>query len=175
MIVMRYNTKLNTKPKIFKFYTPWELFFGAVMSMGPVMVTIISGAKPSPGDGIIVFCLYTIFLVYFKVGKPEGYLEHLIKHLFTPSNFRPGFKAPEFPVCPKLEDYVDQLAKTPEERKGELLNIQGHLVEVGILRTTRYGEYLKVNPEDPAAKPILDHARSLLAKEKILGVDIDEE
>ena len=171
MVHKKYNTKLNTKPKIFKFYTPWELFAGAIMSISPVMVTIISGGEPSPGDAIIVFALYTIFLVYFKVGKPEGYLEHLLKHFFTPHTFRPGFKSPEFPVCKSLEEYTTDLAKTPEQLKADLIELQKRLTRAGLIRVTAYGSFLKVDIEDEDSAHIVEAALAVLEEGKVLAID----
>lgn len=87
---VRYLTQLNTKPRILRWYTPGELVFIMFASFIPFVAEIIIGLTPNLFTVILMWALLTLVVVYFRLGKPEGYLYHLLKSLFTPNTFRVG-------------------------------------------------------------------------------------
>ena len=87
---VRYLTQLNTKPRILRWYTPGELVFIMFASFVPFIAEIIIGLTPNLFTVIVMWALLTLVVVYFRVGKPEGYLPHLVKSFFTPDSFRVG-------------------------------------------------------------------------------------
>lgn len=97
-----YNRRLNEKPRIFKFFTPWELLFLIIALVAPTIVANMFGWAPSFIDSIIMLALYMMFILRFKLGRPEGYFVHWMKHWHIPKHFRPGHWDPPSPI------YYDQ-------------------------------------------------------------------
>lgn len=105
---VRYLTQLNTKPRILKWYTPGELVFVMFASFVPFIFEILMGLTPNLLTVFIMWALLTLVVVYFRIGKPEGYLYHLIKSLFTPDEFRVGgcLKSPKnYPIAPIYNNF----------------------------------------------------------------------
>lgn len=147
MIKLDYNAQLNTKATVLKFYTPWEFFTGIILSFILVAIPMMINLPPSIIDPVAMFVAYTLFLIYFKIGKPEGYLAHLLSHLLTPLVFRPGHKCPAYPVKPLPEEHLSRVARTHEQLWQACREKQQQLLEVGLVPNGNFGGYLKL--EDP--------------------------
>lgn len=176
MIRIRYNNKLNTKPKVFKFYTHWELLIGVVLAMLPIAFAAVFQGDVKPGDVVIIFVVYTLFLVYFKIGKPEGYFGHLIKKYLTPDRYRPGFKCVEYPICNNLETYIKEVgdSKDPEFNKRMLIELQKRLVRAGVIPLTKYSTFLYLDIEKEESDSVIKEALRVLDKGKVLVWDEEE-
>lgn len=166
MVRLAYNSQLNTKPVIFKFFTPWEFFIGLILAFSIIAVPIVAGLKPSFLDTVIVFSTYTLFLVYFKIGKPDGYVFHWLSHFVTPTVFRPGHKAPAYPIKPELAAHMAAVTKTPKERWDHTRQLQSALLEANLMPNGSYGNYLQVENTD-----VRDAAQAFLASGGVLSVD----
>lgn len=95
-----YSTQVNVKPTIFKFYTPFEFFIGLMTMTGPALLAVIFDLPPGLLDSVFVFGVYSLVIVYFKTGKPEGYLIHCLQHLFSVKQLRAGHKLATYPIRP---------------------------------------------------------------------------
>ena len=107
---VRYLTQLNTKPRILKWYTPGELVFVMAASFIPFVIEVVIGVPPSLLTVGVMWILLTAIIIGFRVGKPEGYLIHLIKSYYTPNEFRVGgdVSSPmNYPVAKLYEDRDD--------------------------------------------------------------------
>lgn len=98
MIRLIYNRKLNEKPRIFKFFTLWEFTLLLFVLVAPVVIANLLNLPPSFLDSIILFALFTLFILRFKLGRPEGYFPHWVKKFFVPRHLRPGHYAPIPPI-----------------------------------------------------------------------------
>ncbi len=147
---LKYNTQLNTKLRIFKVYTPWEFFFGLVSAATPVIISTTIGLDANFLDSVITFVVYSLFIIYFKLGKPDGYLDHLILHLFTPTELRPGLPCPTFPIKPSNEILLNtqKLATNHALLVEDTRNLQQILIKNGIVPATAYGKYLAIDTDD---------------------------
>lgn len=115
---VRYLTQLNTKARILRFYTPGELIFVMFASLLPFAAEIVIGLDPNILLVFITWGMLTLVIVLMRMGRPEGYMVHFIRHLTTPTDFRPGRVrrgAYKYPVAPPYA-----LRKTPEEILKEL-------------------------------------------------------
>lgn len=162
---IEYNAQLNTKPTILKFYTPWEFFVGLILTFSTIGLPVVFGVPPSFIEAAVVYTGYTLFLVYFKIGKPEGYLSHLIKHHLTPTVFRPGHKDVPYPVRPPLKAYIRAVARSPEELWAACQAKQRLLLESDLIPNGSYGGYLNVT--DPEIKAT---AETFIAEGGVLSV-----
>jgi hypothetical protein len=125
MTLSTYNRKLNEKPRILKFFTPWEFFFLVILIGIPPALTQIFGLKPSFIESGVIAISYTLFVIYFKLGKPEGYLYHLIISFFTPKHFRPGHRT--------LRDFPIAFPKAAVPTRADLAQTEKMLWDIGFV------------------------------------------
>jgi hypothetical protein len=163
---LNYNAQLNTKAHIFKIYTPWEFYLGMCSAFIPVVIPLAVGIDPTFLDCLIVFCIYSIMLLYFKVGKPEGYLEHLLRHLITPTEFRPGHKLPVYPIKPDDDAaFCKAVKRTPEELWDAAGKNQDFMARSNITcERLSSNKYILLDPEETAL------IRSYIAEGGVIGV-----
>lgn len=110
---VRYLTQLNTKPRILHFYTPGELIFVMFASLLPFVVEIVLGLPPNIILVFLSWGVLTLVIVLFRIGKPEGYMQHCISHMFTPEEFRPGRVRNSDYIYPVALPY--ELRNTPQK------------------------------------------------------------
>lgn len=167
---LTYSTQLNAKPRIFKFFTPWEFFAGMLIVMTPVFLPMLFGLDPSLLDIVVVGVAYSCVIIFFKVGKPEGYLAHLLKHLVTPTEFRPGHKEIVYPIKPDEEAYRKALKRTREELWDSARETQRVLLDANIMpigrRSTRY---------IPIGDDMKEAAKAFVDDGGVLGVGTEQE
>lgn len=107
---VRYLTQLNTKPRILKWYTPGELVFVMAASFIPFIIEVILGITPNLLTVGVMWILLTAIIIWFRVGKPEGYLAHLISSYLSPDEFRVGgdhMSPMNYPIAKLYEDRDD--------------------------------------------------------------------
>ena len=167
---LTYNTQLNTRFRIFKIYTPWEFMIGVCLSAAPVLVSALIGLQPSFWDTFVVFILYSLFIVYFKIGRAEGYLPHWISHLLTPSEMRPGLEYTPYPITgDDLDLYERTYKRTREMLFEDTRQLQQLMVENNVIPMTSYGTYLVVNPDTPEGEAAKTAALEMLRNGELLG------
>lgn len=105
---VRYLTQLNTKPRILKWYTPGELILVMGASFLPFVVEIVLGLTPNIFVVLVLWAIFTTIIAAFRVGRPEGYLVHLLQSLSTPDTFRVGGSIEEPRNYPVAELYKDR-------------------------------------------------------------------
>jgi len=105
---VRYLTQLNTKPRILKWYTPGELIVVMSASFLPFLIEMVSGLTPNIFTVVILWAVFTIVIAAFRVGRPDGYLVHLLQSLSTPDTFRVGGNIEEPRNYPVAELYKDR-------------------------------------------------------------------
>lgn len=152
MDTIKYNTQLNTKFRIFKIYTPWEFFGGIVLAGSPVFVRMLIGLSSKPLENFGVFAFYTIFILAFKVGKPEGYLEHFIKNLLTPDELRAGLPIHTYPIKPDQEKHVKLARRTEDELANDIRVLQIALIQNNLVPINSYGRFMILDPKDTDSK-----------------------
>lgn len=104
---VRYLTQLNTKPRIFKWYTPGELITILILSFIPFVGEIVLGLTPNIFLVALIWIVLTFIIVLFRIGKPEGYLVHLLYSLYLPDSFRIGgteHEGMKYPIAKPYED-----------------------------------------------------------------------
>lgn len=125
MFLTTYNRKLNEKARILKFFTPWEFFFLILLVAIPPGLSQIFGLKPSFIEATILGLFYTLFIIYFKLGKPEGYLAHMFTSFFTPKHFRPGHRT--------LRGFPIILPKAPIPTRSDLAKTEKMMWDAGFV------------------------------------------
>lgn len=98
MVRILYNRNLNDKPRIFKFFTLWEFTFLLFVLVSPVVFANFLNLPPSFVDSLILLAIFSIFILRFKLGRPEGYFPHWVKKFFRARHLRPGHYAPIPPI-----------------------------------------------------------------------------
>lgn len=132
-----YNRKLNEKPRIAKFFTYWEFTVLMFVVVSPVALASMLELPPSFLDSIILLILFTLYIVLFKLGRPEGYFVHWVKHFFTPRHFRPGHVERPLPV-----DFVE--FEQPTVTKKDLAATELKLLNLGFIAIGS-GSYMPID------------------------------
>lgn len=59
-------------------------------SLAPFAGEILIGLDPNILLVAATWALLTTVIMVFRIGRPEGFLAHCIRHIATPEDFRPG-------------------------------------------------------------------------------------
>jgi hypothetical protein len=117
-----YNRKLNEKPRIFKFFTYWEFTALMFIIVTPIFIGNLLNLPPTFLDSLILLVIFTLYILRFKLGRPEGYFAHWLKSFTTFKHFRPGHVNKPFPV---------DFPPVPVPTKSDLAQTELELLEEG--------------------------------------------
>lgn len=130
---LHYNSQVNVKFRILWIYTPQEFVIGLGLGIAVVIAQEILGIGGNPLESVAVIIAYSVFLAVFKIGRPEGYLEHLIAHFFTPTEFRPGHREQEYPILACSEEtYALKVKRSRSELWEDANELQKRLLQRGL-------------------------------------------
>ena len=117
MRVIAYNRKINAPIRFLNYLEPFDLF--VIMILGVFIPLAAASFMPVqiPIWHIAIWIVVlTMTLIFIKIGRAPGFIQHWLTSLFRAESFHPGKKEiRHFILNPRVYEAEVEMANTPEE------------------------------------------------------------